>query len=79
MFNPPNSLPNFDPYEEIEKKMIQRFLSAGLDENITAILKTKYQQELDGMNVMLSRPDRNRLYKAVVKAVLSDLLRKLGD
>ena len=79
MFNPPNSLPDFGSYEDIQKKMIQRVREANLDERILALLQTKYEEELAQRNIMLSRPERNRLFRDIAKAVLDDVLTKLGD
>lgn len=79
MFNPPNSLPEFGSYDEIEKKILQRVRAAKLDEKILAIVQAKYEEELAQRNVILSRPERKRLYKVVVKAVLDDVLGKLGE
>lgn len=79
MFNPPNPIPDFGSYNEIEKKMLQRIRAVRLDEKILAIVQTKYEEELAQRNIILSRPERNRLYKQVLKAVLNDMLSKLGD
>ena len=79
MFNPPTSLPDFGSYEDIQKRMIQRARAANLDEKILDILRTKYEEELAQRNIMLSRPERNRLFRDIVKAVLTDMLAKLGD
>jgi hypothetical protein len=79
MFNSPNSLPDFGSYEDIQKRMIQRVREANLDERILDILRTKYEEELAQRNIMLSRPERNRLFRDVAKAVLEDVLAKLGD
>lgn len=79
MFNPPNSLPDFGSYEDIQKKMIQRVRQANLDEKILDILKAKFEEELSQRNVMLSRPERNRLFRDVAKSVLDDVLAKLGE
>ena len=79
MFNPPNSLPDFGSYEDLLKKITQRFLGAHLDEQIMGIFQAKYEEELNQRNIHLSRPERNRLYKQVVKAVLNDMISKLGD
>lgn len=79
MFNPPNSLPDFGSYNDLLKKMTQRFMDAHLDEQILGLFQTKYEEELNQRNVYLSRPERNRLYKQVVRAVLNDMLSNLGD
>ena len=79
MFNPPSSLPDFGSYHDLQKKMTQRFMDAHLDEQILGLFQTKYEEELNQRKIYLSRPERNRLYKQVVKAVLNDMLSKLGD
>jgi hypothetical protein len=77
MFNPPSSLPDFGSYQDLLKKITQRFMDAHLDEQIMGIFQSKYEEELSARNIMLSRPERNRLYKQVVKAVLTEMLSKL--
>ena len=79
MFNPPNSLPDFGSYHDLLKKMTQRLMDAHLDEQILGLFQTKYEEELNQRNIYLSRPERNRLYKQVVKAVLNDMLSKLEE
>jgi hypothetical protein len=79
MFNSHNSLPDFGSYDDIQKKMIQRVREANLDEKILDILRIKFEEELAQRNIMLSRPERNRLFRDVAKATLNDVLAKLGD
>jgi hypothetical protein len=79
MLNSPNSLPDFGSYEDIQKKMIQRVRQANLDEKILGMLKSNFEKELAQRNIMLSRPERNRLFRDIVKATLNDVLAKLGD
>jgi hypothetical protein len=79
MFNSPNSLPDFGSYEDIQKKMIQRVRQANLDEKILALLQTKFEEELAQRNLVLSRPERNRLFRDVAKSVLEDVLGRLGN
>jgi hypothetical protein len=79
MFNPPNSLPDFSSYEDLQKRMIQRFREASVEEKILDILRTKYEKEFAQRNIILSRPERNRLFRDVVKTVLNDVLAKLGE
>jgi hypothetical protein len=79
MFNPPNSIPDFGPYHDLQKRMIQRLLAAKVDDQILRIMQTKYEEELAQRQVVLSRPERKRLFQRVWKAILTDLLAKLGD
>ncbi len=77
MFNSLNPTPDFGPYHDLQKKMIQRVLAAKVDEEILRILQAAYEKELEERNVMLSRPERTRLFQQMVRAVLTDILDKL--
>ena len=79
MFNPPNSLPDFGSYHDLQKKMTQRMMAAKLDDEFLRLFQAKYEEELAARKIMLSRPERNRLYKQILKAILNDMLSKLGD
>ena len=79
MFNPHNPTPDFGPYHDIQKKMIQSVMAAKVDDQILRILQAMYEKELEQRNIMLSRPERKRLFQQVVKAVLTEILAKLGD
>ncbi len=79
MFNPPNSLPDFGPYHNLQKRMIQRILATKVSDQILGIVQAKYEEELAQRNIVLSRPERKRLFQQVVKAVLNDILSKLSD
>jgi hypothetical protein len=79
MFNPPNSIPDFGPYQDLQKRMIQRLLAEKVDDQILRIMQTKYEEELAQRQVVLSRPERKRLFQRVWKAILTDILAKLGD
>ena len=79
MFNPPNSLPEFGSYHDLQKRTTQRMMDAGLDEEFLRRFQAKYEEELAQRNIYLSRPERNRLYKQVLKAILNDMLAKLEE
>ena len=50
---------------------------AKVDNQILEIMQRVFEKELDQQKVVLSRPERVRLFRQVTKAVLTDLLAKL--
>jgi len=78
MFNPPNSFHGSDSYEELLKRMTQHARENQIDAQILEILKNTFEKELGEVDVMLSRPERVRLFRQVSKAILDDVTKKLG-
>ncbi len=74
-----NSIPDFGPYNDLENRMIQRLLAVKVDEQIIGIVQAKYEEELVQRNIVLSRPERKRLFQQVSKAVLASVLAKLDE
>jgi hypothetical protein len=52
-------------------------VSADVNEQISIILKTAYENALNEENVVLSRPERKRLFSQIVNLVFEDILKKL--
>jgi hypothetical protein len=78
MFNPPIFYPNPGSYDDVLKRMTRRMQQEGVDNQILEILRQVYEQELQH-GIILSRPERKRLFQQVSKAILTDVLRKIGD
>ncbi len=72
-------MPDFGSYHDLQKRMIQRVLAAKVDEQILGIVQAKYEEELAQRNIVLSRPERKRLFQQVLKAVLTDMISKLEE
>ena len=77
MLNPPNSYQNFDSYGDLLKRVTQRVQQAKVDSQILEIVQQIVEKELGQQKIVLSRPERVRLFRQVMKAVLTDLLTKL--
>ncbi len=77
MFNPPNSYPNPGSYVDLLKRITQRVQQKEVDDQILEIVKQVFERELDKENIVLSRPERVRLFRQVTKAVLADVLGKI--
>ncbi len=79
MFNPPNPFQNSGSYIDLLKRMTQRMQQQKIDDRLLEILQQAFEKELDAENIVLSRPERARLFRQVTKAILTDMLGKLDD
>lgn len=78
MSNQPNFYPNPGSYDDILKRMTQRMRENKLDDQIFGLLQQAFEKELSQGNLVLSRADRVRLFQQLTKAVLADVLGKIG-
>ena len=73
MITPPNPYPNSDPL----KRMTQRMQQRKVDSQVLEILQQVFEKELEQENILLSRPERIRLFRQTAKVVLTDMLAKI--
>jgi hypothetical protein len=75
MQNPfgPQSAPG--SYVDLRKRLLQSVQSAKINDQIIEIIK----KALEAEHVVLSRPERKRLFSQIVNLVAEDLTRKLED
>ena len=78
MFNPPDPFQP-DTYIGLQKRLIKRVQAAKVDDQIFEAVQAAYEKTLKSENIVLSRPERERLLRNVLKAVLTDMLAKLDD
>ena len=74
-----NSYQYSDSYDDLLKLIIQHAQQAKIDNQIIEILKQFFEKELGKENRPFSRPERTRLFQQVTKAILTDVLGKIGD
>ncbi|HSO11610.1 MAG TPA: hypothetical protein VLT51_04495 [Anaerolineales bacterium] len=65
-------------YHNLKERMYKR-VSGDANDQIFGILQKAYENSLNAENVVLSRPERKRLFSQIVKMVMEDMLRKLDD
>lgn len=75
MFNPP-IYPNPNSYEDVLQRMKRRMQENGVDDRLVAILQEVFEKELEH-GVVLSRPDRGRLFREVSKNILTEVMSKV--
>ena len=76
MFKPPPYPQNPGSYEDLYKRII-RHIQQNNNEKIMEILQRAFETALEKESIMLSRPERSRLYQEVSKAVLTGLLENI--
>lgn len=79
MFNQSNFYPNSGSYDDLLKRMTRRMQQNRVDNQILEILQQVFEKEFGKENIVLSRPERIRLFQQVTKAILTDVLGKIGD
>jgi hypothetical protein len=75
MQNPFGSQPDSGSYVNLRQRLFQSVQSANLNDQIIEVIK----RALEAENVVLSRPERKRLFSQIVKWVAEDLTQKLED
>jgi hypothetical protein len=79
MQNPFAPQPDSNSYHNLKTRMVQNIQSAGINDQIFLIVQKAYEKALEQENIILSRPERNRLFSQVLKIVLDDMSEKLDD
>ena len=63
-------------YQNIKERMYKKVSGTTYDQ-ILGILHNSYEKALEEENVVLSRPERKRLFGQIVKMLMEDLLKKI--
>ena len=64
-------------YHNLKERMYKKVKSAKVNEQILEIMMKAYENALYEENVVLSRPERKRLFSQIVNLVFEDILKKL--
>lgn len=81
MLNPFGSQQDPGPssYVNLKKRMLQNVQAAKIDDQIFQVVQNAFENALQKENVVLSRPERKRLFAQILKSVLEDMVKKLDD
>lgn len=74
-FGPDQNIPG--SYVNLQKRMLQHVQSAKVDDQIFQVVQKAYEDALNRENVLLSRPERQRMFSQILKHVLDDMVKKL--
>lgn len=79
MLNPfgPQREPGLSSYVNLMQRTLQKVQAANVDDQIFQIVQNAFEEALNKENIMLSRPERKRLFAQVLKSVLDDMVKKL--
>jgi hypothetical protein len=70
-------------YFNLQKRILKRVQDAKVNDRIFEIVQTAYQtayeEALAAENVVLSRPERQRLFSHILKLVLDDILKRVDN
>lgn len=61
----------------LQKKIFQKFKSSGVDDQMRQSIQKTYEDFLDSENILLPRPERQRLFNQVFKMLLEEMIDKI--
>jgi hypothetical protein len=79
MLNPPNFHSGSGSDIDLLRRMTRRVRQKKVDDQILAIMQQVFETELNVESVVLSRPERVRLFRQITKTVLTEILEKIND
>lgn len=77
MLNLPEDTPG--SYVDLLNRLTRNVKRQEAGQRILEIMQRLFEQELEKEHLVLSRPERKRLYRQVTKAVLTEVLGGLDD
>jgi hypothetical protein len=66
-------------YVNLKQRMLARLQAGNVDDQIFQIVQNAYENALNSENVILSRPERKRLFTQILRSVLEDMLKRLDE
>jgi hypothetical protein len=78
MKNPFGSEPeSLSSYVNLKKRMLQHVQAAKVNDQIFQAVQKSFEDALRLENIVLSLPERNRMFSQILKSVLEDMIKKL--
>ena len=83
MLNPFGSQqdPGFSSYVDLKKRITQKVQATDVNDQIFQVVQNAFENAMGSESpvILLSRPERKRLFSQVLKSVLEDMVRKLDE
>ena len=79
MLNPFGSNNDTGSYFNLQKRILQRVQSSGINEQIIESVRRAYEDAINAENIVLSGPERRRLFSQISKFILEDVNKKLDE
>lgn len=70
---------SFDSYANLKKRMIALVRGKRVYDRIFEVVQAAYEEALAEENVVLSRPERKRMFSQILRLMLEDMIKKLED
>ena len=79
MLNPfgPQRESGLSSYANLQKRMLKNVQAAKVNDQIFQVVQNAFENALNKESVVLSRPERKRLFAQILKSVLEDMVQKL--
>jgi hypothetical protein len=78
MKNPFGSDPeSLSSYVNLKQRMLQHVQAAKINDQIFQAVQKSFEDALRLENIVLSLPERNRMFSQILKSVLEDMIKKL--
>ncbi len=75
----PQQDPGLSSYINLKKRMLQNVQAVKIDDQIFQVVQNAFENAMQKENIVLSRPERKRLFAQILKSVLEEMVRKLDD
>lgn len=79
MESPFDSQPDSGSYVNPQKRMLEKVQAAEVNHHIIEVVGKAYEDALTNENIELTRPERKRLLKQIIKLIMEDVIKKLDD
>jgi hypothetical protein len=81
MLNPFGSQQDPGPssYVNLKTRMLQSVQSMKVNDQIFQVVQNAFENALNKENILLSRPERERLFAQTLKSVLEEMVKKLDE
>jgi len=79
MKNPFAPQQDSNSYFNLKKRMLQKVQEAQVNDQIFEVVQKAYDDVMNKENIILSRQERKRLLAQILKSVLEDMIKKLGN
>ena len=79
MLNPfdPKREPDLSSYINLKQRMLKKVQAANVNDQIFQVVQNAFEQALNKENIVLSLPERKRLFAQILQSVLQEMLSKL--
>jgi len=70
---------SFPSYASLKKRILALVQTGKVYDQIFQVVQNAYEEALNKENVILSRPERKRMFAQILRTMLEDMIKKLDD